>query len=117
MCCVYLVPELQVLWALVLYFFISSVASLSSLTCSVFLGVSDQQVAQGSIRKRKEKLHVEEDLANYHEWMQRTCLFGGLQGVVLVITIVLVSFLLQWKRRGGRGHQPQVGFLLSLLWC
>ena len=38
---------------------------------SVFVGVSERQLAQGSSRRLKERQRIEDDLKGYHSWIRR----------------------------------------------
>ena len=40
--------------------------------CSVFIGVSERQETETSIRQLKEKKKNEKDLDNYHKWIQKS---------------------------------------------
>ena len=43
--------------------------------CSVFIGVSDREESHYNIRMLKEKKRIDDDFANYKEWLTRASTF------------------------------------------
>ena len=80
------------------------------LLCSVFVGVSERRLAQGSSRRLRERQRVEDDLKGYHKWIKQartSQLVYVTYCHLLCVSVCLVSddeHVNEIKTRKGKSH-------------
>lgn len=97
----------------------SSLHAMVSL-CSVFVGVSERRLAQGSSRKLRERQRIEDDLKGYHKWIKLACMSQF--ACLLMFWCFCVSLVSEdedgneIKTRKSRSYYFVTGMHVLLLW-